>query len=459
MTATNQTTNQTTAGPSPSENAPRPVPRDDGRVPRTAWVVWAVGLGAYTVGVMHRTSFGVAGLDAAERFAASPAALSGFVVLQLMVYAALQVPVGVLLDRFGARRMVVVGGLTMAAGQLLLATSTGLPLAVAARVLVGVGDAFTFISVLSVVTAWFPARRVPMLTQLTGLIGQLGQVLSAIPLAALLHGPGWTTAFVSAAALGVAFAVAVFAVVRDRPPGAPEPPPAPSPRDVVRGLVSSWREPGTRLGFWTHMGTQFSGMVFALLWGVPYLVAGQGMSAGAASALLTVLVVGGLVAGPLFGEFTARHPLRRSSLVLTVIGATVLAWTVVLLVPPPAPRWLLVVLVVVLALGGPGSMIGFDYARTFNPDHRRGGAVGIVNVGGFTASLVVAFAIGVVLGAVGPGGYTPESFRAAWTVQYAVWALALLGIFVTRRRARRKMAAEGVVVPPLREVLARRRRA
>ena len=70
---------------------------------------------------MHRTSFGVAGLDAADRFDAAPAALSGFVVLQLLVYAALQIPVGLLLDRFGARRLVVVGALTMAAGQLVLA--------------------------------------------------------------------------------------------------------------------------------------------------------------------------------------------------------------------------------------------------------------------------------------------------------------------------------------------------
>ena len=71
---------------------------------RRMWVVWSVALAAYIVGVMHRTSFGVAGLDAAQRFHAGPAALSGFVVLQLLVYAALQVPVGLLLDRFGRRR-------------------------------------------------------------------------------------------------------------------------------------------------------------------------------------------------------------------------------------------------------------------------------------------------------------------------------------------------------------------
>ena len=73
---------------------------------RRIWVVWSVALLAYVVGVMHRTSFGVAGLDAAQRFGAAPAALSGFVVLQLLVYAALQVPVGLLLDRFGGRVMI-----------------------------------------------------------------------------------------------------------------------------------------------------------------------------------------------------------------------------------------------------------------------------------------------------------------------------------------------------------------
>ena len=129
-----------------------------------------------------------------------------------------------------------------------------------------------------------------------------------------------------------------------------------------------------------------------------------------------------------------------------------LAWAAVLLVPPPAPRWLLVALVVVIGTGGPGSMIGFDYARTFNPRSRQGAAVGIVNVGGFVASLLVAWAIGVVLGRA--GGYTPEAFRIAWTVQYVVWAFAVVAVLGSRRLARRKLAAEGVEVLPLREVLA-----
>lgn len=417
--------------------------------------MWVVGLVAYVVAVMHRTSFGVAGLQAAERFAASPAVLSTFVVLQLLVYAALQVPAGLLLDRCGARALVATGALTMATGQAALAVADALPLAIAARVLVGAGDALTFISVLSVLVAWFPARRVPLMTQVTGLLGQLGQVLSAVPLAALLLGPGWTVAFGSAAALGVVVAIAVLAVVRDRPPHAQPPRRPGAPREVLTGLRAAWAEAGTRLGLWAHAGTQFSGTVFALLWGVPYLVIGQGVSAGAASAMLSVMVAVGIVFGPLFGEFTARHPLRRSTLVIGVIVTTAAVWTVVLLTPPPAPRWLLVLLVAVLAAGAPGSMIGFDYARTFNPAHRQGAAVGIVNVGGFVASVLVALAVGLVLDAAGE--YAAGAFREAWAVQYAVWALTLAGVLRARRPARRALAAQGMVVRPLREVLADRR--
>ncbi|HWN33139.1 MAG TPA: MFS transporter [Pseudonocardia sp.] len=425
---------------------------------RSSWLVWSVGVFAYLVAVLQRSSFGVAGLDATARFHTAPAVLSTFVVLQLLVYAGLQVPVGLLLDRFGARGLIVVGALTMATGQLVLALATSLPAAFLARAMVGAGDALTFISVLRMLSAWFPPRRVPVMTQLTALLGQFGQVLSAIPLVALLHGPGWTAGFGSAAGLGALAAVLVLVVVKNGPAGLAAPVVAPEVTRMWPSLRAAWLTPGTRLGFWSHMGTQFSGTVFALLWGVPFLVVGQGLAPSEASLLLTVFVVAGIGAGPVVGEFTARHPLRRSWLVLTVIGITATVWTAVLVLPPPAPRWLLVLLVVVLALGGPGSIIGFDYARTFNPGCRQGTAVGIVNVGGFSASVVVVLAIGVLLGLVaGPAGYTPAAFRVAWSVQYLVWAIALVGVLRARRHTRRQMARDGVVVPSLRVALGRRR--
>ncbi|WP_407705351.1 MFS transporter [Actinomyces urogenitalis] len=118
--------------------------------------------------------------------------LASFVVLQLAVYALAQVPVGLLLDRFGSRRVLVVGGLVVATGQLLMATATSVPGAVVARVLVGAGDATAFIGTLRLLPAWFPLGSVPLMSQLVSAFGQLGQVVSAIPFLALLHARGWT---------------------------------------------------------------------------------------------------------------------------------------------------------------------------------------------------------------------------------------------------------------------------
>jgi cyanate permease len=246
-------------------------------------------------------------------------------------------------------------------------------------------------------------------------------------------------------------AAVTFAVVRNGPRGSWNPAPAVSAREVVRQVRDVWLRPGTRLGFFGHMGTQFSMMVFSLLWGVPYLVSAQGLSAGEAGGLVTLFVISAIVIGPVIGWLTGRHPLRRSWLVLGIIAADVIVWTSVLAFDDPAPRWLLVVLVVVLAAGGPGSVVGFDIARTSNPSPNLGVAQSIVNLGGFLASLAVLATMGALLDAL--GGFTPEAFRVAWLIQYPVWLFAVVGIVATRRKARRIDAARGVVPRTLREVV------
>ncbi|RZU32004.1 MFS transporter [Blastococcus saxobsidens] len=421
------------------------------RTTARAYVAWTVGLLAYTVAVFHRSSLGVAAVDAQERFSAGASAVSLFLVLQLTVYAGLQVPVGVALDRFGSRRMILAGAVTMAAGQLALALADGVPTAVLARVLVGAGDAMTFISVLRVVSLWFPGRTVPMVTQLTGILGQLGSVVAAYPLVALLHGTSWEATFLGASATGLLVAVLVLVALRDSPAGDVRGP-AIGLAAVRRGLADTWREPGTRLGLYTHLVTQFSGTVFALLWGYPFLVVGQGLTPGTAAVLLTVLVLVGMGVGPLLGRLCGRWPLRRSVLVFAILAATVSVWTVVLLWPGPAPLALLVALVVVLGTNGPGSMIGFDYARTENPVERLGSATGVVNVGGFVASLLTILAIGAVLDLSTPGpsaDHDLAAFRAAFAVQYVFWAIGLVGVVRHRRQLRARLARDGVVLAPL----------
>jgi MFS family permease len=399
------------------------------------WIVWSIGLLAYIVAVLDRTTLGVSGLDAATRFHASPGMLSTFVVLQVIVYAGAQIPAGLLLDRFGSRVMIVAGGLLMAVGQLTLAFSASLPAAIAARAVLGLGDAFTFISVLRLVPHWFDERRIPLVSQLTGICGQFGQVLSAVPFTALLGGAGWSIAYLSAAGFGVLAVALVLALIRDTPHGRAVPKHSVGVGETWSHVKTVWQRPGTRLGFFTHMGTQFSVTTFALMWGVPYLTEGQGLSRGVAGGLLTVSVASAIFSGIVIGIVTGRHPHRRSRVVLAIIFSNALLWTAVLALPSPAPLWLLVGLIVVISVGGPGSMVGFDFARTFNPRPTLGTATGIVNMGGFLASLLVMQAMGVIIGAA--GGYSFASFRLAWAVQYVVWIVAAIAILITRRKARR----------------------
>jgi MFS family permease len=411
---------------------------------RKALLVWGAGLAAYVAAVFHRSSLGVAGVAAAHRFGVNASLLATLSVAQLAVYAAMQVPVGVLLDRYGSRRLLAAGALLMAAGQLAFALVPDVGLAIAARVLIGVGDAMTFISLVRVVALWFPPRRNPLVVQLTGVLGMLGSLVSAVPLVVLLRDAGWTATFLGAAGLGLAACGLVLLVVRDAPPGAPPPRPARGAAEVRRNLRASWSRPGTRLGLWTHFVTQFSGTVFALLWGYPFLVEGEGLAPATAAGVLSVLTVAGVAYGPLVGQFCGRRPYHRSALVLAITAGSALAWTVVLAWPGRAPLWLLVVLALVLAVNGPGSMIGFDYARTFNPANRLGGATGIVNVGGFCASIALIAGVGVVLDVLTPAGagthYPLSAFRWAFLLQYALWTIGAVQVVRYRNAARRDLA-------------------
>ena len=429
-----------------------------------AWLIWIIGIVAYLVAVSQRTSFGVVGLEATERFHASAAEISFFTVLQLLVYAGLQIPVGVLVDRFGSRAMIAGGALLMGLGQLQLAFADNIPGGVLGRVLVGAGDAMTFIAVIRLIPLWFAPARVPLLTQLTGMSGQLGQLFSVVPFALILHSAGWTPAFLTLAAMSGLAVVLVLVLLQDLPPGHPAPEPTQGLRATGVSLAHAWRQPGTRLGLWSHFTVQFSGTVFAMAWGYPFLMSAQGLDAGTVSALMALYVAAAIAAGPLMGSFVSRHPLRRSTMVLLISAGTAAAWAAVLLMPGRSPLWLLAGLVVVLAIGGPGSMIGFDFARTFNPAHRIGTATGIVNVGGFIAALLAIFLIGLVLDVLHASGYSRgdlyalEPFRIALSVQFLLLAAGAGAILATRRKVRRQLEAQGVVVPPLLAALARQRR-
>ncbi|MFC7743170.1 MFS transporter [Nocardiopsis composta] len=184
-----------------------------------AWLVWAVGVGVYFLAMFHRNGMGVAALEAQERFQVGPAVLSLLPMLQLLVYVVLQVPAGLMADRVGPRRSLLLGLASMALGVVLFAFAPNIALAVAGRVLIGLGDAVTFLNVIRLGALWFPRRRYALVSALTGVVGGLGQVASVAPLSFALHGLGWTGAFLLTGGVTAVMMLLVALVVRDRPKG------------------------------------------------------------------------------------------------------------------------------------------------------------------------------------------------------------------------------------------------
>jgi MFS family permease len=414
------------------------------------WLMWGLGVLGYVLAITNRTSLAAVGVDAAHRFDADASTLAMFAVLQLGVYGFMQIPVGLWLDRWGARPIMAIGMVLMAVGQVVMALSPTVGVAIAARMLLGAGDAAIFPGVLRLIATWFPAQRGSLMMQLTGILGQLGQVAALVPLPLLLHATSWEVAFGALAGGAILFAVLFAAIVRNHPPQLPADVSVDTDTGAIRvvtsaidtrqGIRAAWEQPGTRLAFWTHFTTPFAGSAFVMLWGIPFLTAGEGLSTGEAAAVTSVYVVAGIVLGPVVGALSTRHPHRRSRLlVLPAVGVQLAVWVAVLLWPSPVPVWLLIVLVVALASGGPASMVAFDFARAHNPAHRLSTATGITNVGGFLAGLTAILFIGIALdlqGASRPDLYTDEAFRWAFATQIPLWLLGIAMILRERRRLR-----------------------
>jgi len=179
--------------------------------------VLTVGQFAAIVAVLQRSSLGVAATAALDRFGITAATLGAFIMVQLLIYSALQVPVGTLIDRYGSKRLVIAGSLLMAGAQVMFAAALSLPVAFAARVVLGIGDALTFIAVMRLIPAWFPPQRSGMITNATGQLLQLGFLVSAVGFGAVLMATDWTTAFLVSAALSLVVGAVVLLLLRDSP--------------------------------------------------------------------------------------------------------------------------------------------------------------------------------------------------------------------------------------------------
>ena len=283
---------------------------------RKAWLVWAASIVVYIVAMMHRSSLGVAGLEAAEHFGTTAGIVSTFVVLQLTTYALVQLPAGALLDRYGSRAMLVVGTVAVGLGQVMLALVDDLPLAYAARVFLGLGDACIFNSVLRLLPRWFTPRAVPVLSQVTGMAGAVGQIAAVGLVLPLIQHLGWTQGLLVATISSALAASMALLGIRNAPPGQEASTVADSWREMPRQVAGVLKHPATQLGFWIHFTCGFTYNTFVFMWGMPYLVIAQGLTQPLAGVLFTLLSLAGIFIGSLRG---ATPDERRAQLAENVV--------------------------------------------------------------------------------------------------------------------------------------------
>ncbi|MGH9105604.1 MAG: MFS transporter [Acidimicrobiales bacterium] len=406
--------------------------------------IWGAAALAYFVSAFQRATLGVSSITVSRRFGLQHSALAALLVVQLIVYATMQAPVGAVLGRLGSRRLLITGALFMAASQLTFALTDKALLAVLARLLLGAGDAMTFVSVLRVSRLWLPDRLNPLFVQLTGLMGLLGGLVAALPLLLALRTVGWTITFLTASGLSLIAGGAVYLALPKTAPQMAHVSMRKLGRWVRRDLVAAWRSVGTRLGLWTTFTAAFPSIAFSLLWGFPFMVEGEHLSAGVAAALLSLLNVAAMALGPLFGYLGAARPWLRPWLVFGTVFASALTWAGLLAWPGPAPLLLVVALMITMGANSPAALIGFDYARTLNPTRLRSSASGLVNVGGFISGIGVTLAVGFVLGvAHGAAHLAPTlgAFKLAFAVQFVFWALGIVGVLHEGHRLSTRMGA------------------
>ncbi|MFM2277499.1 MAG: hypothetical protein RIT12_895 [Actinomycetota bacterium] len=390
----------------------------------------------------QRSSLGVATLTASERFDTNAQQLATLAVFQLVVYAAMQIPIGILVDRFGAKVLLAVGAGIMAAGQLTVAFAPSLEFAIVGRMLVGLGDSFTFVSMIRMVNGWYSGAKASKIQQYIATAGQTGQFFSAVPFWFMLENLGWEPAFSIMAAASLLVVLLLIAFTANEPGETQHNVQAAnSVKQAWKQLVENVRIPGIRMSFWTHFVTQPTTTSVSLLWAVPYLVTAEGQPLEFVAFILTAMVAFGFLTGPVIAEICARAPQYRTRLVYVNVALTVLAWLVMLLMPGKSPSWLLLVCFLVISIGGPASMVAFDFSKDFVPKERLGSANGFANVGGFLASFVMMYLTGLVIDLLhnpesGIDRYNIESFRWAFATQFIVIAV---GLFYFRRESRKAL--------------------
>lgn len=376
----------------------------------------ALACAAYLLSQFFRSSVGVLAPDLMRSLALSPEELGRLGGIFFLMFGLAQLPLGVLLDRFGPRLVATLVMLVAAAGAFAFAALDGFGGLMLGRSLMGVGCSVCLMGSLVLFSRWVPPERFATVAGFVLGVGGLGGILATAPLAAASAWVGWRGCFVFMGLLTVLVAAVFWATVRDAPAGVEfrPPPPAGGRGETLRGFVEIL---GKR-DLWFMLPISFTGygtlLVLLGLWGAPYLKDVQGLGDADRGNVLLATAAAWNAGCLFFGRLDRVFDSRKR---VAVAGALGLALTVALIaVVPPLPLWANAVLFGWLGFVGAFSVMLLAHYRALFPVRLVGRALTFTNFFNFGGVFVLQWTTGLVLLALGgtDAGAPPAAYTAAF---------------------------------------------
>ena len=286
------------------------------------WLMWGLAALFVVFNYVQQVVPNVIAVDLSQAFNAKGSTLGNIAAAYFYAYALLQIPVGLILDRFGTRRPLIIAVLVAGLGTLGFARAHDSLGAQLARLLMGASAAFSFIGCLKLAQAWFAPSRFSTLAGMTNTAGMLGAA-SGAPVAVLVKTIGWRAAVASMGGAALVLAFFVFAVVRDRPPdhGSPV---APHPRaSISEGLLGVLVNPQVWINAIYATAISLVFVAFGGLWGAGYIQKVYGLDRVGAVGAGSYLFLGGIAGSLLFGWISDYFGRRKLPMVAAGVGALV----------------------------------------------------------------------------------------------------------------------------------------
>jgi sugar phosphate permease len=369
-----------------------------------AWSVWLIAAIFYLTGFYQRVSLSVMTGELMRDFNISAKDLGTLSAFYFYVYVAMQIPVGVLVDSWGARKLLIWGSLSAAAGTFIFGATHDFAVACGGRALVGGATAVGWLVVLKLATHWFPSHRFGMLTGLGLFFGNVGALVAQVPLRMAIEHFGWRGVVVASASAILFVGALAWGVVKDDPssegmrsfaPAAIHERRGVSTLDLVKGFKSIFAYRNTWLIVFAQGGIVGPILSFTGLWGTPFLKVRFGIPSTTAAAVCSVMIVCWAVSSPIAGHLSDRIGKRKP---IYLAGGLVAAagWIVMFYANTlPLPAFTMVAAITSLASGP--VVLGFAAGKESVPLRFLGTVTGAVNIGNMSGPAILQPAIGWVL--------------------------------------------------------------